>query len=68
MHIINYSMGVVCLVNLVMCASITCCLGGRSNCTMLFGMLSGSSESCMPNPCGVCCTVQLNLNLTFTRV
>ena len=30
-----------------MCASITCCLGGRSDCAMFFGMLSDSSKLCM---------------------
>ena len=42
-YVCNYSLG-ACLLNLVTCASIASCLGGRCVCAMFLGMVSGSSK------------------------
>ena len=42
-YVCNYSLG-ACLLNLVTCASIASCLGGRCVCAIFLGMVSGSSK------------------------
>ena len=40
---VDYSLG-ACLLYLIMCASIASCLGGRCDCAMFLGILSGISK------------------------
>ena len=42
-YLCNYLLG-ACLLNLVTCASIASCLGGRCVCAIFLGMVSGSSK------------------------
>ena len=55
----NYSLD-ACLLNLVMCVSIASCLGGRCDCAMFLGMLSGSSYWYIYSLLGMCCRVMMS--------